>query len=77
MAIPWHATSIRTGWLSQGSPDWALHPDVLLREVDEKGLYTLYFHRRIDGITLLCEYCFTSAPYGDERVILQLYRRMK
>lgn len=55
----------------------ALHPDVLFHEVEEKGLYTLYFHRRIDGITLRCEYCFTSALYGDEKVIIQLYRRVK
>ena len=55
----------------------ALHPDVLFRAVDEKGLYILSFHRTIDGITLRCEYAFTSALYGDEKVILQLYRRMK
>ena len=55
----------------------ALHPDVVLREVEEKGLYTLVFHRRIDGITHRCEYCFTNALYGDEKVIIQLYRRMK
>lgn len=55
----------------------ALHPDVLFREVDEKGMYTLYFHRKIDGMTLRCEYCFTNALYGDEKVIVQLYRRVK
>ena len=55
----------------------ALHPDVLLREVGEKGMYTLRFHRRIDGVTLLCEYCFTNALYNEERVILQLYRRVR
>lgn len=54
----------------------ALHPDVLLREVAEKGMYTLYFSRRIDGVTLRCEYCFTNALYGEEKVILQLYRRL-
>lgn len=54
----------------------ALHPDVLLREVREKGMYTLHFHRRIDGVTLRCEYSFTNAMYGDEKVILQLYRRL-
>ena len=55
----------------------ALHPDVLFREVDEKGIYTQSFHRTIDGITLRCEYAFTSALYGNEKVILQLYRRTK
>lgn len=55
----------------------ALHPDVLLREVAERGMYTLFFHRRIDGVTLRCEYCFTNALYGEEKVILQLYRRVK
>lgn len=55
----------------------ALHPDVVLREVDEKGMYTLVFHRRIDGVTLRCEYAFINALYGDEKVILQLYRRLK
>ena len=55
----------------------ALHPDVLLREVEAKGMYTLRFHRRIDGVTLLCEYCFTNALYNEERVILQLYRRVR
>ena len=55
----------------------ALHPDVLLREVDEKGIYTLNFHRKVDGITHPCEYSFTSAMYQDEKVIIQLYRRLK
>ena len=55
----------------------ALHPDVLLREVAERGMYTLFFHRRIDGVTLRCEYCFTNALYNEERVILQLYRRVR
>lgn len=55
----------------------ALHPDVLLREVEAKGMYALRFHRRIDGVTLLCEYCFTNALYNEERVILQLYRRVR
>ena len=54
----------------------SLHPDVLLREVEERGMYTLSFHRRIDGVTLRCEYCFTNALYGEEKVILQLYRRV-
>ena len=40
-------------------------------------MVTLYFHRKIDGVTLRCEYSFTNALYGDERVIIQLYRRLK
>lgn len=55
----------------------ALHPDVVLREVEEQGMYTLSFHRRVDGITHRCEYTFTGAVYGGEKVILQLYRRLK
>ena len=55
----------------------ALHPDVLFPKVKEKGMVTLYFHRKIDGVTLRCEYSFTNALYGDERVIIQLYRRLK
>lgn len=54
----------------------ALHPDVLLREVHENGLYTVPFRRTIDGVTHRCAYTFTGALYGDEKVILQLYRRL-
>ena len=54
----------------------ALHPDVLLREVHENGLYTVPFRRTIDGVTYRCAYTFTGALYGDEKVILQLYRRL-
>lgn len=55
----------------------ALQPEVVLREVEEKGRYTLHFHRRVDGITNRCEYCFIGARYGEEKVILQLYRRLQ
>ncbi len=55
----------------------ALHPDVLFNEVYEQGMYTLHFHRKVDGITHYCEYSFTSAMYGDEKVIVQLYRRLE
>lgn len=54
-----------------------LHPDVVFREVAEKGMYTLQFHRKVDGITNRCEYCFISATCGSEKVILQLYRRLQ
>ena len=55
----------------------SLHPDVVFREVGEKGMYTLHFHRKVDGITNCCEYSFISAMYGGEKVILQLYRRLQ
>lgn len=54
-----------------------LHPDVVLHEVEDKGMYTQRFHRTVDGITSLCEYSFINAMYGEEKVILQLYRRLK
>ena len=53
-----------------------LHPDVVFHEVAENGMYTLQFHRKVDCITYLCEYTFISAMYGDEKVLLQLYRRL-
>ena len=54
-----------------------LRPEVVLREVAEKGMYTLRFRRKVDGISCPCEYAFISAMYGKEKVILQLYRRLK
>lgn len=54
-----------------------LQPDVVFHEVKEKGMYTLQFHRKVDGIFSRCEYSFLSAMYEGEEVILQLYRRLK
>ena len=54
-----------------------LHPDVVFREVEERGMYTLHFHRKVDGITNRCEYSFLAADYAGEKVILQLYRRLE
>lgn len=55
----------------------AIHPDILFNKVDDEGIYTLYFHRTVDGVMHHCAYSFVSAMYGDEKVILQLYRRLE
>ena len=54
-----------------------LHPDVINREIEENGRYNVKFHRTIDGTTYLCEYDFLKALYKEEKVIVQLYRRLQ
>ena len=54
-----------------------LHPDRLIPKVLEEGNCIYYFHRTVDGITYYCEYTFTTAQLGDEKVIMQLYRRLE
>ena len=53
-----------------------LHPDVINREIEENGRYNVKFHRTIDGTKYLCEYDFLKALYKEEKVIVQLYRRL-
>ena len=55
----------------------ALHPDVLFKEVAQQGMYNVYFHRRVDGVTYYCQYSFVSGLYREEKVLLQLYRRLE
>ena len=54
-----------------------LHPDVINREIEENGRYNVKFHRTIDGTKYLCEYDFLKALYKEEKVIVQLYRRLQ
>ena len=54
-----------------------LHPDVINREIEENGRYNVKFHRTIDGTKYLCEYDFLKALYKEEKVIVQLYRRIQ
>ncbi|MGN1054497.1 MAG: hypothetical protein ACI4P1_04385 [Erysipelotrichaceae bacterium] len=54
-----------------------LNPEVIKREIAEKGRYSVKFHRTIDGAKYLCEYVFAKALYKEESVIVQLYRRLQ
>lgn len=54
----------------------AINPTILLSELANKDIYIVDFHRTIDGNKCHCEYRFLNAIYNDEKVIIQLYRRL-